>query len=91
MIKFEKPINLNGAELLAELSEAGVFVNSETSPFIDGAGDFFLDIQEKDYEKAKTVVNAHNGTIIPPDITALKNQLLEKLGITEDEAKLLLS
>ena len=65
MIKFTKPQNLDGAILIQELQAAGVTVAADISgiaaPFIDGNGDFFLDIQAKDQSKAATVVANHQG------------------------------
>lgn len=91
MIKFVKPKNLNGAELVKELADQGIMVNIKTSPFIDGNGDFWLDIKTADKDKAQEIVANHNGTTIAPDMSATRLNLLQKLGITEEEAKLLLS
>lgn len=88
MIKFDKPQNLNATELLAELNAANVKITY--SPVIDGDGLFWLDIAEKDKAKATNIVSAHNGTITAPDNTAAKQELLDRLGITAAEAKLLL-
>ena len=90
MIQFTKPTNLNGAELVAELAAVGVTVNAQTSPLIDGAGNFWLDIAESDEAKAAPIVAAHNGTVIALDTSAAKAALLAKLGITEAEARLLM-
>jgi hypothetical protein len=89
MIKFIKPVNLNGAELLNELKQAGIDVIG--LPVVDGNNDFWLDIAEADKAKATPIVAAHNGTTVAPDNSAAKAALLAKLGITADEAKLLLS
>lgn len=91
MIKFDKPTNLNGAELLDELAAVGVIANAETSPFIDGNGDFWLDISESDKKKAEPIIAAHNGTLIAPDLLAQRQAILDRLGITAEEARLLLS
>jgi hypothetical protein len=88
MIQFDKPENLNGFELVAELETKGIKVIEPL--VIDGNGDFWIDINSKDQVKAKAVVAAHNGTVAPVDNTTQKAELLAKLGITEDEAKLLL-
>jgi len=88
MLKFDKPQNLNGFELLAELKTEGIKVIEPL--VIDGNGDFWIDIDQKDQVKAKTIVDAHNGTIVVPDLSATRQALLTKLGITEDEAALLL-
>lgn len=92
MIKFKKPTNLNGQELREELRNQGIFISDDKdSVIIDSNGDFFLDIDLKDKSKADFIVASHDGTIIAPDKTAVKAALLSRLGITEDEAKLLLS
>lgn len=88
MIQFDKPENLNGFELVAELEAKGIKVIEPL--VIDGNGDFWIDINSKDQVKAKAVVAVHNGTVAPVDNTTAKAELLAKLGITEDEAKLLL-
>lgn len=61
MIKFNKPENLNGAELLDELTAAGVIVAD--SPYLDAHGDLYLDIKDSDASKAEKVVAAHNGSV----------------------------
>jgi hypothetical protein len=90
MIKFNKPTNLNGAELVAELKLAGIIVNVRTSPSIDGNGDFWLDIPEEDKSKAEPIVSAHNGTMVAPDKKAARQAILDRLGLTAEEAQLLL-
>ena len=44
LIQFDLPQNLDGAVLMAELAAVGIIVNDQTSPAIDGAGNFWLDI-----------------------------------------------
>jgi len=92
MIKFDKPTNLNGAELLAELAAVGITLqNKSEAPVLDGNGDFWLDIKSADEAKAALIIATHNGTTIAPDNSATKAALLAKLGITADELKTLLS
>lgn len=67
MIKFNKPLNLNGKELLEELAVVGVVVSK--IPFIDGNNDMWLDIKPEDEAKVTVVVATHNGTIIAPEPT----------------------
>jgi hypothetical protein len=67
MIKFDKPQNLNGAELIAELNAAGVEINEP--PFLDGNGEFWIDVKLADKAKAGTIVAAHNGTTVAPEPT----------------------
>jgi hypothetical protein len=83
MIKFIKPENLNGAELLTELTNAGVEVKE--LPYIDGNGDFWLDVKESDKAQTITIVAAHNGTIIPPEPTI--EQKLASVGLNVEDLK----
>jgi hypothetical protein len=49
MIKFQKPTNLNGAELIVELNATGVAITEP--PFVDNS-DLWLHISDKDEAKA---------------------------------------
>jgi hypothetical protein len=89
MEQFIKPANLNGEELINELNAAGVAIVKP--PSLDGEGILWLEIKSDDKSKAKKVVAEHNGTTQAPDRSAEKAALLEKLGITSEEAALLLS
>ena len=62
MIQFNKPTNLNGTELLAELNAGGVSISE--LPLIDGNGDFWLEISETDKAIATAILTAHNGTTV---------------------------
>ena len=83
MIKFNKPVNLNGTELLAELNAAGVLI--EQSPTVDGNDNLWLEIADKDKIKAETVVNAHNGTTVAPEPTIADK--LASIGLSLDDLK----
>ena len=83
MIKFIKPSNLNGGELLQELNAAGVLVT--TNPMIDGNDCLWLDIAKTDEAKAKPIVTAHNGTVIPPEQTIADK--LASVGLSIEELK----
>lgn len=83
MIKYTKPQNLNGAELLEELNAAGVSITEP--PFIDGNGDLFLDIADADAKKAEKVLAAHNGTTVSPEPTIA--QKLASVGLSIEELK----
>jgi hypothetical protein len=83
MIKFDKPINLNGTELLAELNAAGVKITE--SPSIDGNGDFWLNVATKDKAKAEPIVAAHNGTTVAPEPTV--EQKLNSVGLNLGDLK----
>jgi hypothetical protein len=83
MIQFDKPTNLNGAELLDELKAAGVIVTG--LPLIDEDGNFWLDIKQTDKTKATPIVAAHNGTTVAPEPTVA--QKLAAAGLSIDELK----
>jgi hypothetical protein len=63
LIQFTLPQNLNGGKLITELATAGITVNQDTSPMIDGAGNFWLDIDPTKESAAKPIVAAHSGTL----------------------------
>jgi hypothetical protein len=88
MILFTKPANLNGAELLDELSAVGVVVKGY--PLADDNGNVWLDIKLTDKTKTEKVVATHNGTTIAPDKTAARQTILDRLGLTAEEAAILL-
>jgi len=90
MIKFDKPQNLNGSELIDELKAVGIIINAETSPFIDGNGNFWLDISKADKAKAEPIVAAHNGTTTVLEILAQRQAILDRLGLSQEEANILL-
>ena len=84
MIKFNKPENLNGAELLDELAAVGIVLDKiNQAPLIDGNGDFWLDIKKTDEAKAATIVAAHNGTTIAPEPTIEDKLASVGLNITD--------
>jgi hypothetical protein len=83
MIQFTKPENLNGAELIAELTAVGVAINEP--PFIDGNGDFWLNIKVEDEAKAASIVATHNGTIIAPEPSIADK--LASVGLSIEELK----
>ena len=86
MIKFIKPENLNGDELLTELNAAGVTITQ--SPVLDGNDNLWLDIDEADTAKASTVLSAHNGTMVAPAPTI--TQKLASVGLSIDDLKVAL-
>jgi hypothetical protein len=87
MIKFNKPNNLNGAELINELIAADVKVTGR--PLIDGNNDLWLNIPKTSETKAKAIVDAHNGSTesVEPTIEAK----LASIGLTIDDIKSILS
>ncbi len=86
MIKFTKPINLNGTELRQELNSAGVVItNDPLAVQVDGNNDLWLDIADKDEVKAKPIVAAHNGTTVAPEPTVADK--LQSVGLNLDDLK----
>ena len=83
MIKFNKPTNLNGAELLAELKAGGVVVAG--LPLIDENGEFWLDVKEADKTKATPIIAAHNGTMVAHEPTIAEK--LASVGLSIEELK----
>ena len=68
MIQFDRPKNLNGAELLQELITAGINISEDKSSMLDnGEGSLLLDISDADKSAAATIVKNHNGTMIAPE------------------------
>lgn len=90
MIKFNKPEKLNGSQLLEELKSGEIKIGDSDFPLIDGNGNFWLNVSEKDFSKAETIVNNHIGRDTVNSYQIKKTALLERLGITEEEARLLL-
>lgn len=86
MEKFDKPINLNGAELRAELNAGGVTIGNELDAVaLDEDQKLLLKIAKKDVEKANAIVAVHNGTIVAPEPTI--NQKLASVGLSIDDLK----
>lgn len=84
MIKFKKPELLDGAQLCDELEQVGVSINRQTSPFIDGNGDFWLDIDLADTQNAQDVLNKHIPKPRPEPTIAEK---LASVGLSIDDLK----
>lgn len=86
MIPFTKPANLNGKELREELNAAGVNISDDKfAVVVDSEGILLLDINEKNKDKAKEVVAAHNGTIVAPEPTI--EEKLASVGLNLDDLK----
>lgn len=84
------PLNkeINGEQFLQELKSAGVNIPNDVFPTVEN-GSLFIDV---DYQFEKKVVDLWDAHIAEDwankKIESRKN-LLDKLGITEEEAKLL--
>jgi hypothetical protein len=81
MIKFNLPEKLNGEQLVNELKSAGV--NVIGIPFIDGQGDFYLNVSDKDKTKTEAIVKNHVG--VDSEITL--DQKLSSVGLSLEELK----
>lgn len=86
MIKFTRPANLNGEQLMAELKAAGV--KPKDYPLLDSENDLWLDIDKKDESKAATVIASHNGSTEQREPSI--EQKLASVGINIDDLKALL-
>jgi len=86
MIQFTQPKNLNGIQLVSELEAAGVKVFDY--PEIDGNGNFRLAVSEADKELTETIVNAHNGITITPELSVTEK--LASVGLSINDLKIAL-
>lgn len=80
MKQFDKPINLNGAELLQELNMAGIKATK-----IRQSNESTIEIDVDDANKAQPIVAAHNGTTKPSEPTI--EQKLESIGLNLNDLK----
>jgi hypothetical protein len=79
MKTFNKPTNLNGAELKEELKAAGIIVDMIWD-FADGTIGFNTNKKE-----AESIVAAHNGTTVAPEPTI--EQKLASVGLNLGDLK----
>ena len=87
MKSFTLPEFFNGAELIEELKTAKVKITGR--PEIDGNGVLWLDVTDE--VKTQEVLNNHVGTIVAPDLSAQRQAILDRLGLTAQEAEILFS
>ena len=80
MKTFNKPANLNGAELKAELAAEGIIVET----IYDNA-DGTISFETNDESKAVAVVANHNGNIVPTEPTVADK--LASVGLNLDDLK----
>lgn len=86
MIKFNKPENLNGSELLDELAAVDIVLDKmEQAPVVESDGSMWLDINPIDEAKAAAIVAAHNGTTVAPEPTI--EQKLASVGLNLPDLK----
>jgi hypothetical protein len=77
---FDRPTNLNGAELKEELAAVGIIVET----IRDNANDT-ISFETTNEAKAAEVVAAHNGTTVAPEPTIADK--LASVGLSLDELK----
>jgi hypothetical protein len=87
VIKFNKPENLNGAELIEELKTAGVAITE--SPYVDAKGDLYLEINDADAKKSEAVVAKHDGSTVATEPSIAEK--LASVGLSIEELKTALS
>ena len=86
MIKFDKPINLNGRELRQELRNANIDISDSSRALtIENDGYLYLDIDPSKEAQAKAIVASHNGTMIAPEPTV--QDKLSSVGLSLDDLK----
>lgn len=91
MKSFQIPVNLNGAELVDELTSAGVKLAEDIGAYKDLSapkifdGLLWLDIADADENKAKAIVAKHNGTTVAPEPTVADK--LASVGLNLDDLK----
>jgi len=86
MKSFTRPEFFNGTELIAELKIAKVKINGR--PEIDENGILWLDVTDE--VKTQEVLDNHVGTVVSPDLSIKRKVILDRLGLTADEAALLI-
>lgn len=85
MITFDKPKNLNGSELREELRNAGVDISDDILAVTLTENSLTLNISLENEEKARKIVQAHNGTILAPEPTVAEK--LASVGLSLDDLK----
>ena len=88
MQSFNKPENLNGAELRIELRAAGVEIADFPGGIRVDENTIYLDIKEDESAKAQQILSKHNGTTSPKEPSAADK--LAAAGLTVDDLKQLL-
>ena len=86
MKSFTLPEFFNGTEFVAELKAAKVAINGY--PEIDGNGVLWLDITDE--VKTQEILKNHNGTVVAADLSEQRKVILDRLGLSAEEASILL-
>jgi hypothetical protein len=80
MAIFQRPTNLNGAELKQEFAAAGVSI-TQLNDLLDGT----IRVETDNEVEAAKIVAAHNGTTVAPEPTIADK--LASVGLSLDELK----
>jgi hypothetical protein len=80
MAIFQRPTNLNGAELKQEFVAAGVSI-TQLNDLLDGT----IRVETDNEVEAAKIIAAHNGTTVAPEPTI--EQKLASVGLSLDELK----
>lgn len=80
---FDRPKNLNGAELIAELQSQGIVVERVVDY---GNGKIGLDVEDE--SKTEAIVKNHNGTTVIPEQTIEQKLASVNLSLPELKAAL---
>jgi hypothetical protein len=86
-MKFTKPNPLNAETLIKELSSIGIDIEIV---LVNAEGELVLDVKDKDKTKVQTVLNNHKGEDSIDPKLAGRQAIFDKLGLTADEAAILL-
>jgi hypothetical protein len=85
MLKFDKPDVLNANQLRSELEANGVLLPKTNSDlFDDGSGGLWLEIDDKDEMKAKSIIENHIAKPLPEPSIAEK---LASVGLNLNDLK----
>ncbi len=86
-MEFLLPNKFNSLQLQKELKNAGVILKD--IPQINN-GKLVLEVAKKDETKTQAIVETHVGFDNSAEIQAQRQAVLDRLGLTDDELKVLL-
>jgi hypothetical protein len=87
-MQFNKPTNLNGLQLKEELAVVGIHI-----PYVTDTADGFIHFEVEKSKESKAIEIVANHVAIDRSATtaAQRQTVLDRLGLTAEEAALLLS